>query len=357
MKWVRLGHRWLGLILSVFVIIISVTGGTLVFKEHILRVAWPELSTKITAEQKTAYPKLLSQLEDKYQEGDIAFVRFPREGMNVLQVWLKDESQLYISPVSGETIRHWRWNDSFISLITDGAYLLHSHLLSGERGEIVVGCIGIIIMLFVFSGLFLWWPRRKGFSLKEVLPKKATAKFYIRSHNTIGVISSAFIILFVVTGVTMVFYKPIAFAVVSVIDPEMPKLPNAKVKPKKEQIKLWEEIMAVVNKTLPKGALLSYTSHSKDNAAMVFRKRMPEEWHEYGRSFILLDPYTAEVVQIIDARQQHTGMRLMEKIYPLHASKIGGLPFKLLAMTTAIMMLMMTVFGVMSYVARYRGGK
>lgn len=353
MKVVRLAHRYLGLILSVLVISISVTGGTLVFKEHLLRATWPELAIALTPGQASAYPRILTQLEDRFRETGIAFVRFPRAGMNAIHVWLKDESQLYINPVSGETIRHWHWNDSFISLMTDGVYLLHAHLLAGEIGEIVIGCMGIAIIFFVISGLVLWWPRRKKFTLKEILPKKATAKFYLRSHNTLGVISSAFIILFVLTGVTMVFYQPIAFAVVSVMDPEMPKLPNAKVVPGQQQIKPWSEILEVVNKTLPEGALLSYTPSTNENAVMVFRKRMPEEWHVFGRTFILLNPYTAEIEQLIDARQQHAGMRLMEKAYPLHASTVGGLPFKLLALTTAVFMLLLTFFGVMSYTDRH----
>ena len=354
MKWVRLVHRWLGLILSVFVILIAVSGGTLVFKDHLLRAAWPVLADAISSTQETNYPQVLSQIEVMFQETGFDFIRFPREGKNAFHVWLKDESQAFVDVSSGGIITRWHWNDSFITIVTDGMYLLHSSLFAGEKGEIFVGCIGLIVLFFVFSGLLLWWPSRSKFKFKELLPKKTISKYLIRSHNTIGVMSSAFIIIFVVTGVTMVFYRPVALAVVTLMDPELPMLPDAKVVSKDQSIRPWSEILSKINSTLPKGSLQSYSPPTTENAVMVFRKRMPEEWHSYGRTFILLDPYSAEVIQLIDARKQHTGMKLMEKVYPLHASTVGGLPFKGLAMATAILLLLMTVFGVMSYIARYR---
>jgi uncharacterized iron-regulated membrane protein len=354
MKWVRLVHRWLGLILSVFIILISLSGGTLIFKDNILRATWPELSKPITPLQIAAYPEVFLKIEMQFQETGFEFIRFPRDGKNVFQVWLKDESQAFVDPETGEIISQWHWYDSFITTVTDGMYLLHSNLFAGERGEIFVGCVGIVVLFFVFSGLILWWPRRSSFKLIEFIPKKNRSKFYLRSHNTIGVISSLFIILFVVTGVTMVFYRPVTFAVVTMMDPELPMLPSAKVVPKDQPMRPWSELLSVINSTLAKGSLQSYSPPKKENAVMVFRKRMPEEWHAFGRTFILIDPYTSEIVQLIDARKQHKGMSLMEKVYPLHASTIGGLPYKLIAIATAILLLMMTVFGLMSYILRYK---
>ena len=85
---------------------------------------------------------------------------------------------------------------------------------------------------------------------------------------------------------------------------------------------------------------------------MTFRKRMPGEWHPNGRSFILLHPYTGAVLQTINARRQRLGMRLMEKAYPLHASKIGGVPYTLFALGTAGALIGLGVSGCLSYFLR-----
>ena len=85
---------------------------------------------------------------------------------------------------------------------------------------------------------------------------------------------------------------------------------------------------------------------------MTFRKRTPGEWHPNGRSFILLHPYTGEVLQTIDARRQRLGVRLMEKAYPLHASKVGGVPYTLLAVCTSGALIVLGVLGCLSYFFR-----
>ncbi|MCK5832017.1 MAG: PepSY domain-containing protein [Methylococcales bacterium] len=331
--------------LAVFILLISLSGGILVFKEPILRRIHPVLAQPIIKNQKQAYPKILTQLEQLFQKPKITFLRFPQKGMNAFHLWLSDGSQAFVAPLSGKIITRWSQNESVINII----FLIHTRLLAGDIGKIIVGCIGLSILFFLMSGLLLWWPRRRLFRFKHLVLRSTSL---IQYHITIGVVFTPFILLFVVTGTTKVFYRPVTEMVTMLLDPVNPKQPDLIVDQKQQVHKSWSEILKNLNKALPDGDIKSWSPSKPNNAAYIFRKRMPEEWNPYGRTFIVLNPYNAQVIQIIDAREHQDGMKIMEKIYPLHASKVGGLFFKTISVISAIFLFLLTMLGISNFFIR-----
>lgn len=174
----------------------------------------------------------------------------------------------------------------------------------------------------------------------------------MRSHSVIGVIFSASIVLIISTGVTMVYYTPMADALTALLDSSPRIVPTAEVMPQPRPIISWTSILNTAEQVLPEGKLISVSLPKEENAVLTIRKQMPGEWHPYGRSFILLNPYSGAVLQTIDARQHELGMRLMEKAYPLHASKVGGLPYTFLAFCTSAALIIIGLFGFLSYISR-----
>lgn len=345
MKILRLLHRWLGLFVSLLVIAVALSGGILIFHDSILRVTWPELAHPLQPGQAHSYPAILTRVEERYREPGIQLIKFPDRGMNAFHLWLKDGSEVLVHPSSGDLISRWTWKETWTGVLFE----LHTNLMSGERGEQVNGYLGLLIVGFVLSGLVLWWPQRRTFRLRFAVPLAMSPAHFIRAHSAIGVIFAAGILLFVVTGVTMVFYRPFINTVTTVLDSNPPMVPVARVEPTAQPVQPWAAILETVAKTFPEGKLVYYIPPRQDNAVMTFRKRMPGEWHPNGRSFILLHPHTGEVLQAIDARQQQLGMRLMEKAYPLHASKVGGVPYVVLAICTSGALIALGVLGCLSY--------
>jgi len=345
MKILRLLHRWLGLVVSLVVIVVALSGGILIFHDSILRLTWPVLAQPLQPEQEHAYPAVLAHVEQRFRDPGIQLIRFPDPEMNAFHLWLRDGSEALVDPSSGQLISRWTWQETWTGVL----YELHANLMAGEPGEQVNGYLGLLILGFVLSGLVLWWPQRRIFRLRLAMPRGMSPAHLIRSHSAIGVIFAAGILLFVLTGVTMVFYRPFMVAITAVLDSTPPMVPVARVDPTDQPVQPWTTILATVEKTFPSGKLVYYIPPRPDNAVMTFRKRMPGEWHPNGRSFILVHPYTAEVLQTIDARQQQLGMRLMEKAYPLHASKVGGVPYTLLALFTSGALIALGVLGCLSY--------
>ena len=67
---------------------------------------------------------------------------------------------------------------------------------------------------------------------------------------------------------------------------------------------------------------------------------------------MLIDPYTADVLQTIDARQQGAGTRLMHALYPVHAATVGGIPLAVLAVVTAFGLGWLAIGGSWTFLGR-----
>lgn len=345
---IRFLHRWLGVILAVFIMLIALSGGILVFKDTILRASYPVLSQPVTNNQQHEYPNILAQLENQFQEPTIRFLRFPSQGMNAFHLWLNDGSQAFVNPTTGTIITRWYWYES----VTSTLFRLHTRLLASEVGKIILGYIGLATLFFIISGVIIWWPRRRFLKLNDVFPKRSSR---IRQHFTLGIFITPLLLLFVLTGTIKAFHRPVTHAVTALLDPIPPKYPTVIVEHKKQAVKSWLDILSAINQVLPEGEIKSWSPSQPNNAAFIFRKRMPEEWHPYGRTFILLNPYDASIVQIIDARQHQLGMKIMERVYPLHTAKIGGITFKVVSVVTAFLLLSLTALGVISFFRRRLG--
>lgn len=345
MKILRLLHRWLGLFMSLVVIAVALSGGILIFHDSILRMSCPVLAYPLQPRQERAYPAVLAHVEQRFRDPGIQLIKFPDQGMNAFHLWFKDDSEALVHPVSGRLISRWTWDETWTGVLFE----LHANLMAGEPGEEVNGYLGLLVLGFVLSGLILWWPQRRTFRLRLAVPRAMSSAHFVRAHSAIGVIFAAGILLFALTGATMVFYRPFMNVVTTVLDTTPPMVPVARVDPTDQPVQPWATILDTVTKTFPDGKLVYYIPPRSENAVMTFRKRMPGEWHPNGRSFILVHPYTGEVLQTIDARQQQLGMRLMEKAYPLHASKVGGVPYTLLALCTAGALVALGVLGCLSY--------
>ena len=344
MAKLRLIHQWVGLLLSIVIFAVAVSGAVLLFSEDLHRAVHPILAEPVTASL-ADYPDVLRQFETNATGAAPTLIKFPQPGMNVFQLWFNDDSEAFIHPGNGEIIAHWYWHETLPSLL----YELHSNLLAGERGELINGGIAFAVLFLAGSGVLLWWQHRNYFKLRFVVPYHFSSASILRNHAALGVTGMMPIILFVSTGFFLVFYKPAALLLTNLLDDRPPGRPDVVIIPDSKPMMSWEQILAGVEKTFPGGRLVFYYPPNPDNAAMVFRKRLPGEWHPNGRSYIVVDPYQGEVVQAIDARREQPGARIMNIIYPLHAARIGGPVYKSIALLSAITLALLAGTGIISY--------
>ena len=69
----------------------------------------------------------------------------------------------------------------------------HHHLFAGETGELITGVAGLTGLLFIVTGLILWWRSRRAFRLR-LLPKSWAPGPIVSHHRDIGLLASPFLL-------------------------------------------------------------------------------------------------------------------------------------------------------------------
>lgn len=318
-------HRYLGLVTGVFFLVTAVTGGLMLYKHQILYAYYPELAAA-RAEAESVLDAhredLLALLWAQQEKAPLLRVRYPEEDWPFYSATYASGELAYFSP-TGEKIVSSRGYDNPITIIFD----IHHEWLAGEVGELASGVIHIGVLVLLALGVYAWWPRNWRKSLHLVVRGSAVKMSY-SWHRVLGAISSAVLIVAVGTGVMMVFYSSVQTVLVSVFGGEVISISSA-VEPG-EKVLPWASLSGTINRVLPEGRVRLISFPTESDQALVVRKRMPGEWHQNGRSFIYINPYTAAAYAVKNDMDSALGNQLTHKVYPLHSAGVGGTPYVVL---------------------------
>lgn len=159
-------HKWIGLLLAVLIIPISVTGAALVWHDALDELVNPQRyatsGDDLLAPQayydaavaRLAPGERVAQLTLPDDHGGPVIVAAARAPTGKPQAGPPSRTMLYLDP---PTARVLDVADSRAGLIRV-LHVLHGSLMVPGAGRQIVGWIGVFMMLSCFTGLWLWWP-------------------------------------------------------------------------------------------------------------------------------------------------------------------------------------------------------
>jgi uncharacterized iron-regulated membrane protein len=309
MKLLSLLHRWTGGLVGLVLAVVGLSGAILVWEEQ--WIALPHSNEPVVQEVAS-----LARIVDAAGP-ELSRITFAQEGMSLHQLVFNDGSGAYLSQ-AGHIVDRWRtqWERPELWLFD-----LHHHLFAGETGEWVTGIAGLIGLMFLVTGLILWWRSRRAFRLR-LLPRGWTPGPIVAHHRDIGAMASPLLLVSLVTGVLMLF-APLRATLLGA--EERPRVATGvRVDPSPAAL------LAAAARRFPAAELRRLTFPTNPAAPLTVRLRQPFEWTPNGRTQLGVEPGGALWVE--DAAQANRAARTPEKAYPLHSAKVGGLMFKL-AMT------------------------
>jgi len=206
----------------------------------------------------------------------------------------------------------------------------HHHLFADKTGETVAGVAGVSGVLFVVTGLVLWWRRRGMFELR-LLPRKFARPQLMHHHRDLGVILAPLLLLSLVTGSSLVF-RPLTALYLGpgapvVIDKALaaPKAAPAKVGKDVD----WGGLIVAGRTRFPDAEVRSLSLPRGKSGLITLRMRQPDEWLPNGRTTLWFAADTGALVRVRDARSLPAVARIYNGLYPVHAAKAGGLAYRL----------------------------
>lgn len=329
MKLLALLHRWTGGVVGLLLAVIGLSGTVLVWEESWIGLPGADEPLRADAAEIGGAVEAALALDPA-----LSRITFADERMGLHQAIYADGGGAYLTQ-AGEVVDRW---DSLWGRPELWLFDLHHYLFLGENGKYVTGALGLLLFAFTITGLIVWWRTRKTFRFR-LWPARMTRSAIVRQHRDIGVIASPLLLLAAVTGSLMVFPALSAALLAPWAEPAKAAAPP-QIAGAAGPATDWRKVMINAQAAFPEAAPRRLMFPADPGAPISLRFKQDFEWTPNGRTYVWLDPATAQVVATDNPAAGDTASAITEKFYPLHAGKVGGFLWRL-ALTFAGLVLVL----------------
>jgi uncharacterized iron-regulated membrane protein len=314
-------HRWTGGLIGLLLALLGFTGTILVWEESWISLpgAHDPLSENV---------QLIGQIAEREAAAGATRITFASEEIGLHQIAREGGAGAYINQ-HGETVTSWtsQWQRPELWLFD-----LHHHLFSGHNGELIAGWAGVIGLLFVVTGVILWWRSRRNWR-PRLLPKKFQPGPIVSHHRDIGILLAPLLLISFVTGSGMVF-REVTGALLSPFGKLEGRAKPPRVDPVPGPAPV-ARMLVEAKARFPQAELRRLTLPAKPGQPWQVRMRQPFEWTPNGRTTLTFDG-SGRLIKVDDPASGSQAASIFEKFYPLHTGKVGGLGYKLLMTLSGI---------------------
>ena len=163
-------HLWLGLTVGAVLGFIGLTGSVLVFNDSLLRIelGFDPFAAPIPPGLRPPVDEWLANAHRTYQGlNPITYVGLGHRGEVKMLAAAGGGKNLTIivNPATGLPLGKFVWQDTWSAFV----YGVHGALTTSVSwrgfGRYVVGWIGLVMIISMATGLYLWWPRNRKWSI------------------------------------------------------------------------------------------------------------------------------------------------------------------------------------------------
>ncbi|MDD2738323.1 MAG: PepSY-associated TM helix domain-containing protein [Methylomonas lenta] len=389
--WVLL-HRYVGLAMTAFLIVVGLTGCLLAFYAELDAAINPQWSTS-TEDRTPLGPLTLLESAERFDptiKADAMWLSETAATVTVSPRMVRnDESpepaydQLILNPYTGELLgqRHWGDLSQGLQNLMPFIYKLHYALALGDIGVWILGITALVWTLDCFVGFYLTLPPGKAHRPGE--KSLASKSFWQRwqpawqikcsasktrinfdCHRAGGLWLWLALLVFAWSSVYMNlggFYSKVMQSVSEYHQPwsEFPDLPQPVQHP---QIG-WRQAQDIVQVELNRleqqqGIKIELPSGFWINRAKGFYvyavKSSADIQDHGGQTRVVIDAKSGSVKQVLLPTGQYSGNTITSWLLALHTANIWGLPYRIFVCVLGLAIVMLSVTGVLIWLKKRR---
>ena len=384
--WVFL-HRWAGLVMAGFVIVVGISGSLLAFNSELERLISPQL---YAAPKPGTVPldaaALALRAEALVPKGQVYSVSFaepdqvlvtmgPREGSEAGDGTL-GFSQLFLDPYTGDELGRRAWGDlsqGWINLMPF-IYSLHFKLALGMTGFWIMGIVALVWTLDCFVGVYLTLPAGISNFWRHWKPawliKWGAGAFRINFdlHRAGGLWLWGMLLIFAWSSVYMNLTDTVyAWVTQAVLDYRptgtgLPDLPRPNEKPRLD----WRAALSAGERLMAKQAEIHGFaverpmgfSFDSEKGLYSYKVRGSRDIQDRrGNTEILFDADTGELRQLILPSGQYAGNTVTSWLYALHEANVFGMPYRIFVSVLGLAITMLSCTGIYIWWKKRRARK
>lgn len=339
-------HAWGGITLALLMLLSSVTGTLLVWKEDYVKLITPEAHVDFTPTLE-GLARIGEAVEAQFDNNEILNIAFPTADFPLAKVTLYDTNYAYVD-ITGKVVDQWHENDRFEEWLYD----LHHRLLLEDLGLTIMGSAAVALFILVLLGVISFIPLRRHFS-RGILPHNTSRFALINSHRNLGILLALPLLLTLVTGFTQAFPFKVESWLLDEIrgteeysDSMVVGLDDITGEGTGDWLPALERTQAV----FPGGEIRSARVPSGFSVERVIGVRQPGDWNPNGLSLTYIDSELGYMDLRINTRTLPLRERMYNAAYPLHTGKTGSLLYKLFLTIFGIGVACLASFGLVSFI-------
>ncbi len=278
-------HFYAGLFVIPFLIILSITGIIYLFKPQLDRAIYRSLLVVTTNEAgvPVSADALMKEVVSHHPDSHLVRYVSPTAADASAEFILTnpqgESGSAFVDPWTGQYLGA-RWDSGYIQVL---AKKIHGELMIGKIGDRLVELAACWTLVLLLTGLYLWWPRTGSKVWGVWLPRLRSGgrAFWKDVHSVLGVYSSIFITLFILSGLPWAGFWGDQFA------------------------KVWNTFPNGTFSDTPKSSVLNQGGHqvlpwAAENAPMP-KSKAPE--HEHGDHAAIAKPSGAVIAPVVSLQQ------------------------------------------------------
>jgi uncharacterized iron-regulated membrane protein len=219
-----------------------------------------------------------------------------------------------------------------------------------EFGKMTVRWSALGALFLLISGAYLWWPSKRF----GIAGSARTAKFWFDLHNSFGIVALLFVLLLVTTGLVISFEAQTTPFLYRISHSRPPVWPRVQIAPQPGQIPITpDRALATARAAVPEtNPFLILVPHG--NQPYQIFLHYPEDRTSGGPTRVMIDPYSGNILGMIDSRHAPPGYRLVNLNRALHTGDVLGIPSKVVVSLASLIMSLQLLTGLVMWATRRR---
>jgi len=199
-------HMWSGIGVGLYVLVVSITGSIVVYRNELYRAATPDPIVVVSTGSRLTEDELKSAATRAHPGYSVTEIRSLQDADRPVTVALTGpwgHKDRLINPYTGEDL-----GDSVPLgvLVVSWLLQLHDDLLAGETGRSVNGIGAFLLIVLSLTGIVVWWPGIKTWRRSLVLHRNVGwRRFMWDLHSVVGFWTLGIIVLFGLSGAYLAY--------------------------------------------------------------------------------------------------------------------------------------------------------
>ncbi|QMV18496.1 hypothetical protein GOB94_07210 [Granulicella sp. 5B5] len=351
--WIRRAlfqiHLWAGVVLSLYLIVISLSGSVLVFEDELTGTTLPHGLSAFDANHVATIPQVVAAFHKQHHDADIDLITVPTKTVPAFQLNVHfpggQAIHFVADPLTGQSYKQGR---TWVQWVHD----LHVSLLLNENYGMQVNAVGAaVLLLLVLTGVVLWWPGLRAWTRGLRVNFQANwRRINFDLHNAIGFWTLTLVFWWAFSGVYFGFYRQVA-AVVNAVAPLRNMRPPIALAASGSTVRLpLEQIVGVAQSASLSGRLYSLSNPSLVEPVVYASMDLRGPGNFLYRDIVQIDASDGRVLSIWHYSYKHGfGDWILWLMQPLHFGTMWGTTIKVIWAASGLALALLTITGLLMY--------